>query len=226
MRIRLTCQSEGLAEIAEVENGSGWGAKRLLRSDEYLRARLQPLISVDERSGNNIAWQESYEAICQDLRTIKLIYQLQLGSEDYPPDTLLRLGNEIRDFPEIDPNDYDGDDLLWHLAQEWQSVCMTLRQGRQALLATERNERMVEAMCAYGGPLKLPIQMSDLDPKSRLKVQELDQDFQYEHEESGMDPILDFQVLIGLPTTTRRFGYLAKLVARERLRLEAIASSS
>lgn len=225
LRIRLTCQSEGLAEIAEVENGSGWGAKRLLRSDEYLRARLHPLTSDDEEIDNDKDWQDAYEAICQDLRTIKLIYQLQLGSKDYPPDTLLRLGNEMRDFPEIDRSNNGSDELLWQLAQEWQSVCMTLRQGRQALLATERNERMVEAMCAYGGPLKLPIQMSDLDPKSRLKVQELDQDFQYEHEESGMDPILDFQVLIGLPTTSRRFRFLAKLVARERLRLEAIASS-
>ncbi len=221
MRIRLTCQSEGLAEITEVENGNGWREKRLLRSEEYLRARLSPLDTTESDKND---WQDSYRAITKDLRTIKVIYQLQLGSEDYPPDTLLRLGNEIRDFPELPAG--SGDALLWELAQEWQSVCMTLRQGRQALLATERNEKMVEAACAYGGPLKLPIHMEDLDPKSRLLVQELDQDFQYEHEESGMDPILDFQVLIGLGTTNRRFGLLQKLVARERLRLESIASSS
>lgn len=221
LRIRLTCQSEGLAEITEVENGNGWREKRLLRSDEYLRARLRPLDTTESDKND---WQDAYRAITKDLRTIKLIYHLQLGSEDYPPDTLLRLGNEIRDFPELPAG--SGDALLWELSQEWQSVCMTLRQGRQALLATERNEKMVEAACAYGGPLKLPIHMEDLDPKSRLLVQELDQDFQYEHEESGMDPILDFQVLIGLGTTNRRFSFLQKLVARERLRLESIASSS
>jgi hypothetical protein len=231
IRICLTCQSEGMVEILEVENGSGWGEKRLLRSDEYLRARLRPVLEVDDQETNEIDgtrdWQDAYNAIREDLRTIKLIYQLQLGKEDYPIDTLSRLGNAIQDFPELDDACVDdGDALLWNLAQEWQSVCMTLRQGRQALLATERNERMVAAACAGGGPLKLPIHLSDLEPESRREVQKLDVEFQEDHEVFGMDPILDFQVLIGLPTSNRRFAFLAKLVARERLRLEDIASSS
>jgi len=165
---------------------------------------------------------------------VKIIYQLQLGAEDFPPDTLLRLGNAIQDFPELD-GDGDSDDLLsssssssddvlWILAQEWQSVCMTLRQGRQSWLSAERNERMVEAACAKGGPLKLPIHLSDLEPESRWEIQRLDQEAQTDHEESGMDPVLDFQVLIGLPTTKRRFEFLEKLVSRERRRLEDLAS--
>ena len=225
IRIRLACQSEGLVEILEVENGSGWGEKRLLRSDEYLQALLRPILTEnDEEHETNSDWQAAYTRIRQDLRTIKLIYQLELGSEEYPPDTLKRLGNEIQDFPDLEDCNETADILLWKLAQEWQSVCMTLRQGRQALLATERNERMVEAACSYGGPLKLPIHLSDLDPKSRQEIQDLDYDFQLEHEESGMDPTLDFQVLIGLGSTDRRFDFLAKLVARERMRLEMVAS--
>lgn len=230
-RIRLTCQSEGLVEILGVENGSGWGEKRVLRSDEYLRARLRPMAAVDDQKNGDTDeirdWQEVYKVIREDLRIIKLIYQLQLGSEEYPPDTLSRLGNAIQDFPELDDGAVDrGDALLWNLAQEWQSICMTLRQARQAILATERNERMVAAAVASGGPLKLPIHVSDLNPDSRREIQRLDQEFQEVHEVSGMDPILDFQVLIGLPTTNRRFDFLAKLVARERQRLQDIASSS
>mmetsp|Transcript_95744 Transcript_95744/g.194650 ORF Transcript_95744/g.194650 Transcript_95744/m.194650 type:complete len:485 (+) Transcript_95744:111-1565(+) len=227
VRIRLTCRSEGLAEIIGVENGSGWRQTRLLRSNEYLRARVRPILaggSSDDTSG----WWEIYNAIKEDLRMIKLIYQIQLGSEDFPPETLLRLGNEIQEFPGLQgdaPLD-EADSLLWRLAQEWQSVCMTLRQGRQVLLESERNERMVAAACASGGPLKLPIHMSDIDPESRREVQRLDQEFQEDHEISGMDPVLDFQVLIGLPTTKQRYSFLAKLVARERHRLEEIASSS
>ncbi len=227
IRIRLTCQSEGLAEILEVENGSGWGEKRLLRTDEYLQARLRLLLTENDGEHENSSdWQAAYIRIKQDIRTIKLVYQLELGSEEYPPDTLKRLGNEIQDFPDLEDCNESADILLWKLAQEWQSVCMTLRQGKQAILATERNERMVEAACSYGGPLKLPIHLSDLDPKSRQEIQDLDYDFQLEHEESGMDPTLDFQVLIELGTTDRRFDFLAKLVARERMRLESIASKS
>jgi hypothetical protein len=234
IRIGLTCQSEGLVEILEVENGSGWGEKRLLRSDEYLRAVVRPVLEDDDQEINDIDgkrdWQYAYNSIREDLRTIKLIYQLQLGKEDYPIDTLSRLGNAIQDFPELNATGVvteDGADaLLWNLAQEWQSVCMTLRSGRQALLATERNERMVAAACAGGGPLKLPIHLSDLDAESRREIQNLDEEFQEDHEDFGMDPILDFQVLIGLPTTHRRFAFLATLVARERLRLQDIASLS
>ena len=102
---------------------------------------------------------------------------------------------------------------------------MTLRHGRQGMLPGDRNELMIDARDRMGGPRKLPILLSDIDPESRLEVQKLDMRFQKEHELSNMDPTLDFQVLIGLPTTKQRFDFLARLVARERSRLEALASS-
>ena len=228
-RIVLTCHSEGLAEILDVENGSGWAAKRILRDDEYLRAKVRPL-TMSESSENNAietmdSWQDVYNTIREDIRTIKLIYQIQLGREAYPREMLFRLGNEMQDFPELDDSTENGETLLWNLVQEWQSVCMTLRHGRQGMLSGDRNELMIDARDRMGGPRKLPILLSDIDPESRLEVQKLDMRFQKEHELSNMDPTLDFQVLIGLPTTKRRFDFLARLVARERSRLEALASS-
>lgn len=224
-RIRLACQSEGLVFIRGIENGSSWKSNRLMQSKEYLKAKVKHQKAADSDVGFN--WIDTYNTIREDLRTIKVIYQLQLGAEEYPPGTLLRLGDEIRDFPELNEDDasHTPDALLWDLAGEWQSVCMTLRQGTQAILATDRNEKMVAAVCANGGPLKLPIHLSDLDPEARKKVQQLDQTAQEKHEVSGMDPVLDFQVLIALPTTERRFDFLARLVKRERLRLENIAST-
>ncbi|VEU42314.1 unnamed protein product [Pseudo-nitzschia multistriata] len=227
LRIRLTCQSDGLAEIQSIENGSGWKEKRVLRSKEYLRASVRQLPEEDQ-SDDSGSWNDSYNAIRKDLQTIKIIYQLQLGGEEFPPDTLLRLGNAMRDFPEL--GQYDGDPnreaLLWEMAQEWQSVCMTLRQGTEAWLSADRNEKLVAAARAKGGGiLKLPIHLSELDPEDRKDIQRLDEEAQEKHKEFGMDPVLDFQVLIGLPTTNQRFRFLAQLVNRERRRLEDIASS-
>mmetsp|Transcript_12851 Transcript_12851/g.27061 ORF Transcript_12851/g.27061 Transcript_12851/m.27061 type:complete len:495 (-) Transcript_12851:211-1695(-) len=228
LRICLTCQSEGLAEIQSIENGSGWAEKRVLRSKEYLRAKVRQLRAGDNNDDGSSSWRDTYNAIRKDLRTIKVIYQLQLSAEEFPPDTLLRLGDAMRDFPELEEGNENsnGEELLWEMAQEWQSVCMTLRQGTEAWLSADRNEMLVAAARAKGGGiLKLPIHLSELDPEDRKDIQRLDQEAQEKHKEFGMDPILDFQVLIGLPTTNRKFVFLAQLVNRERRRLEDIASS-
>jgi hypothetical protein len=235
-RICLTCQSEGLVEIIQIENGSGWKENRLRRSKEYLWAQVKPLVENDdddendeENEGNNVdrqSWKDVYITMREDFRIIKLMYQLELGADEFPLGMMLRLGDAIQEFPELDEiTSTTPSCILWNFAQEWQSVCMTHKIGIQALLAAERNDRMVAAASAKGGPLMLPIHMEDLDPDSRWKIQQLDKEAQDMHEQSGMDPILDFQVLLGLPTTIQRFEFLAQLVSRERRRLEEIASS-
>jgi hypothetical protein len=235
-RICLTCQSEGLVEIIQIENGSGWKENRLRRSKEYLWAQVKPLVENDdddendeENEGNNVdrqSWKDVYITMREDFRIIKLMYQLELGADEFPLGMMLRLGDAIQEFPELDEiTSTTPSCILWNFAQEWQSVCMTHKTGIQALLAAERNDRMVAAASAKGGPLMLPIHMEDLDPDSRWKIQQLDKEAQDMHEQSGMDPILDFQVLLGLPTTIQRFEFLAQLVSRERRRLEEIASS-
>jgi hypothetical protein len=248
-RIRLTCQLEGLVEIVQIENGAGWKENRLRRSKEYLWAKVKPLgENVDddvddendkENEGSSTdrqSWKDICRTMRDDFRIIKLMYQLELGADEFPPGMMLRLGDAIQEFPELDEltTSTTNDTLiesstpsfiLWKFAQEWQSVCMTHKTGIQALLAAERNDRMVAAASAKGGPLMLPIHMEDLDPDFRWKIQQLDKEAQDIHEQSGMDPILDFQVLLGLPTTIKRFEFLAQLVSRERRRLEEIASS-
>ena len=247
-RIRLTCQSEGLVEIIQIENGSGWKENRLRRSKEYLWAHVKPIGEYvddenendEENEGNCIdkqSWKDVFRTMREDFRIIKLMYQLELGADEFPPGMMLRLGDAIQEFPELDEltntnalidtlvESSTPSCILWKFAQEWQSVCMTHKTGIQALLAAERNDGMVAAARKKGGPLMLPIHMEDLDPDSRWIIQQLDKEAQDIHEQSGMDPILDFQVLLGLPTTIQRFEFLAQLVSRERRRLEEIASS-
>lgn len=237
-RIRLTCRAEGLVEIAQIMNPDAFSReRRLRRSKEYLQARVRP-ISV----ANNDRPSEENASICdasitmlhdlqRDFRLIKTMYQLELGADDFPPGMLSRLGDAIQvedlslpaDGKYETSRDDKIDSLHWNLAQEWQSICMTLRQGQQALLATERNERMIDAATAKGGPLKLPIHMGDLEPEARMGIQLLEDEAQTKHVLMGMDAILDFQVLISVSSMYDRIKWLALLISRERKRLEDIA---
>ena len=119
--------------------------------------------------------------------------------------------------------------IFWSMAQEWQSVCMTHREGQQIILGSDRNEHLVAAarqQLPRGEILTLPIHIEDIQhPRVRERIQYLDVQAQTYHEQSHLDPILDFQLLFGLPTITSRYKYLAILVSRERQRLLQLASS-
>ena len=91
------------------------------------------------------------------------------------------------------------------------------------MLSIHRNELMVEAAAALG-PLKLPIHLEDLPPSVQRQVQMMEVEFQKQFLELGMDPCLDFQALISLPDTRKRVLCLSHWIARERRRLEVVAT--
>ncbi|KAG7353394.1 hypothetical protein IV203_002749 [Nitzschia inconspicua] len=231
-RIRLTCHAEQLIKICHVENGDGWSAKRLMRSQEYLRASVRPFLPTSETATENAKnIQEQLSELSKDWTTVKTMYQLDLGSGGFPPGTISKLGDAIQEVNIEARKDgicRGSEDSLertfWTFAQEWQSVCYTLRQGQQSLLSAERNELMVEAACAKGSPLKLPIHMEDLEPQHRTQIQLLEGKAQQRHVELGMDPVLDFQVLISQPNIQHCAEWLHFLVKRERQRLESIVA--
>jgi hypothetical protein len=234
-RIRLNCHGEQLVEICHIENGEQWGTKRLMKSQDYLRAKVKPIhfMNASTTTERREDFTEKLLSLSKDLRTIKTMYQLDLGSQkDFPPRTLPKLGDAIQDIAiKLDQDEMDSDAILielerifWRFAQEWQSICYTLRQGQEALLSAERNELMVEAACAKGGPLNLPIHIEDLEPQDRRQIQLLELQAQKRHIELGIDPVLDFQVLISLPDLEQRISWLGRMVTRERQRLSEFAS--
>jgi hypothetical protein len=154
---------------------------------------------------------------------IKTIYQLQIGGADFPPSALFQLGNAMSTW---DASTFSSSSMFWQAAQEWQSICYTIRQGRQAMLSINRNELMVEAAAAAKGPLKLPIHLEDLPPHVQRQVQMMEVEFQKQFFEWGMDPCLDFQALISLPSHRERVLCLAHWIARERSRLEVVATQT
>lgn len=231
-RIQLTCQAEGLVRICRVENGHGWSEKRLMKSNEYLRATVKQepcdaMVKIDHETFRN-----KLAAISTDLRMIKTRYQLGIGGDDFIPGTLPNLGNAIGDVDLEDiGSDYELesrsalDQRFWRLAQEWQSICYTLRHGQQCLMSADRNERMVDAACAKGGPLKLPIHMEDLELEDRQEIQHLEMQAQQRHVNLRMDPVLDFQVLISLREFDLQIEWLKCMVSRERQRLTEAATT-
>ncbi|KAL3904523.1 MAG: hypothetical protein SGILL_010032 [Bacillariaceae sp.] len=224
-RIKLTCYAEELVEICSVKNGADWSQKRLTKSSDYLEAKVRPTVGGNDPSDETLetsAVREQLWGLVKDLRTIKTMYQLDLGAKDFPPESLPKIGDAIQD--DCIGSAEDLESSFWRLAQEWQSVCYTLRQGQQSMLSAERNERMVEAACAKGGPLKLPIQMSDLEPEERQEIQRMEMEAQDRHVELGIDPVLDFQVLVSLPSLGERIDWLGKMMTREKRRLTEAAS--
>lgn len=219
VRIRLTCRPEQLVQISEILNGEAFSLQnRLQKSSEYLQARVHPLEEImDSRDG----WDyEIVQTMIDNFNMIKTIYQLQIGGADFPPSTLFQLGNAMSTW---DTSTFSSSSTFWQAAQEWQSICYTIRQGRQAMLSIHRNELMVEAAAALG-PLKLPIHLEDLPPTVQRQVQMMEVEFQKQFLELGMDPCLDFQALISLPDTRKRVLCLSHWIARERRRLEVVAT--
>jgi hypothetical protein len=113
---------------------------------------------------------------------------------------------------------------FWKAAQVWQTLCYTVREGRQINLSADRNELMVAAASTKGGPLKLPIHAEDLSPAVRFQLHEMEREAQSDFVKLGLDPCLDFQVMIGMSYSKDRLEFLSRMIARERRRLEALPS--
>ena len=220
-RIRLTCQAEALAEITCIMNPQAFSREnRLRRSDEYLKARVRPLKNNVESA---FEFPENLVSrIVNDFNMVKTMYQLEIGSHEMPPKTLSTLGNALPSWSE---ENFKNEMLFWEAAQEWQSVCYTIRQAKQAVLSADRNELMISAATKKGGPLKLPIHMEELSPTVQREIQLMEVESQKDWVGMRLDPCLDFQALISIQSPSDRMKWLSNIISRERQRLEDLASS-
>jgi Lon protease-like protein len=223
-RIRLTCQAENLVEICDIDNPEAFSReKRLRRSQEYLKARVRYIETSPPIGVTNDDFPEAtISELAENFNLVKIMYQLEIGSEKMPPSALSKLGAELSSWSH---ENFDCERSFWQAAQEWQSVCYTIQQGKQAILSTERNEIMIAAASEKGGPLKLPIHLEDLSPEVRREIQSMEVEAQDHFCKLGMDPCLDFQAIISLPSRMERITWLSRMVARERQRLETAAKA-
>lgn len=224
VRIKLTCQAQAnAARIGHILNPEAFGRERRLRkSSEYLKASVRVLRGDEEGCYDDAKadLQQEIVTLINNFNMIKTIYQLEIGSKEYPPSMLFQLGNAMTIWSD---ETFRSEEVFWEACQEWQSVCYTLLQGSQAMLSTNRNELMIASV---KGPLNLPIHLEDLEPAVRRQVQQMEIEAQQKFLQTRLDPCLDFQALMSLSSYRERIQWLVNRVALERKRLETVATES
>eukprot|EP00527_Entomoneis_sp_CCMP2396_P006367 CAMPEP_0198151092 /NCGR_PEP_ID=MMETSP1443-20131203/54190_1 /TAXON_ID=186043 /ORGANISM="Entomoneis sp., Strain CCMP2396" /LENGTH=564 /DNA_ID=CAMNT_0043816649 /DNA_START=62 /DNA_END=1756 /DNA_ORIENTATION=- len=246
-RIILTCQAVDVVDILRVENPEAASAEqRIKRSSEYLRAKVQYRTSNDGNDSNrkNLGDNENDNQLlhqtCQEaLHEYKQVQQLYLtfeggGHENtmvaafglLPPFARQQLSKVFSDNI-VDIDTFLDPVQFWKVANSWQMLCNTVREGRQRELASNRDELLVSAaMSGSGKPLKLPVHVEDVSPDVRRQVSQMEYKA---HREwllmTKLDPCLDFQILLTFQQEQQqqhRVQHLTHMFRRERKRLEKI----
>ena len=211
-KIRVTCRPEATVDIMGIINpqAASW-ENRIKKSPEYLKAKVR---YRNDMSGKEEALVTS---ILEDYNAIRDLYLSGTGTQNLPPFAIKTLKDALSEWTE---SNFDDDTKFWTSLEQWQTLCNTVRENQQMSLSTDRNEIMVAAACAKGGPLKLPIHEEDLPPDVRRQLQDMEVQAQQGFMDMGMDPCLDFQVLLSLPSYSAKLQFLSTMISRERQRLE------
>eukprot|EP00797_Seminavis_robusta_P009136 Sro1655_g288960.2 (302) ;mRNA; r:9312-10217 len=217
-RITVSCEAVGIVDIVSIENPQAASPlARLQRTDEYLRGRVVPVTEKNDET--DVLLTTIQQSVETDLALIKSMYQRGIGSRGTLSVTALQ---ELAHAIPIS----DKKTTVWQVAQLWQSVCDTVRVGRQFTLGGDRNEFLVDAACRKGGPLKLPVHPEELEPADRTQLAQWETAVQRAfHDTIQLDPCLDFLPLLGMESDKDRWQWLAKLISRERQRLERAADA-
>ena len=214
-RIIVRCRAEELVDICAIVNPMAADReRRLLHPQEYLRARVRKRVVEPCTSAE---CEEAASKIVEDYQSVRFSYLNGDGARDLPPFAHQHLTEAL---PEWTVEDLATELRFWEAALVWQTLCYTVREGHQMTLSADRNELMVAAASAKGGPLKLPIHVEDLSPADRSRLQDLERQAQSDFLAMGLDPCLDFQVMLAMNSFLERLQFLSQLIARERRRLD------
>lgn len=231
LRIRVECKARGLVKILGVEKQNEF---------EYMVGRVEILEQYGLESLSNDIPSEltalhipssPVEKIVEDYTAIRDLYMDADGvaSRELPP--------FARDKVQTHLSTFTLEDLLnprtfWNVAECWQMLCNTVREARRSNLQSDMNEIMIESEIKKGGMLKLPIKREKLGPDVQHVLNKLEEEACDEFHSLGMDPCLNFQILIGMREgysgdtdslneyQIQRLLYLGKLISRERRRVE------
>lgn len=221
LAIRVECVAEGLVEVQQILNPNAWSKEqRLKKSDEYLVAKVRPIKEKqmdddDERQQViDLAKQVEY-----DFEIVRKIYSNKdaVSTNELPEWAIDACRSNL---PRLHARDFV-DEHFWRCADIWQQLTSTIKLARRSELTSDVNEITIDEACKLGGPLKLPVHRSDLPIEIQKRLNKMEEDAAENFIARGIDPIVDFQIVLSMPSALDRLTYLALLVSRERRRVEA-----
>jgi len=219
--IRVECVAEGLVEVQQILNPKCWSKEqRIKKSDEYLVAKVRP-VEHDKESDGDIVRKEVQviaEQVADDFEAVRRIYSSKDAvSTNELPDWAI---NAVQsNLPLLSASEFVHD--LWSCTDVWQQLTNTIRMARRSELNSDVNEITIDEACKLGGPLKLPVHRTDLPIDVQKRLNSMEEAAAQNFLELGIDPIIDFQIILSLGNSVDRLKYLALLISRERRRLEA-----
>jgi Lon protease-like protein len=232
-RITLQCVAEEVVEIRSICNPEAAKLEyRLKNPREYLRASVQrrqqkPLNDV--MSDTNRTSDESLiKSILENYNHIRDLLIRGIGVEMLPMSCRDELSAKLPRLSD-DTSLATEASAFWATVLDWQTLCNSFQEGHRSNLISTRNEMLVAAAIAQNnnGPLNLPVQLSDLKNRSdRDAIMALETKAQTEWIEFGMNPILDFQILIFETSQAKRLEYFAAMLNKARTKFDAMANAS
>lgn len=213
-RVVATCRAVGIADILSIED-------RECAEDEYLRARvrIRPLPGAAPcEEGAAERGSMATQAI-EDYQKVRSIY---INSQSLASNELPKFARQaVKTLPIFDATAVTDETTFWQLVETWQMLCNTIRQAKQTQLQNVVNELSVTVAMRSKGPLELPVKRRNLPAEVQRQLEQMEQRAAQDFIDLGMEPILDFQEILAATERTERARTLARMMARERARLEA-----
>ncbi len=240
LRVVVKCRALGLVEI------NGFQAGTINMSDDYLVGKINLIQTGFEQNHTPKQMETSSDCkmldqIIQDYEIVRDMYtnRNSVASSELPPYARDAVQSNMPSFSRKDFLSYRN---FWNVADCYQMLCNTVRDARRSELQVEINEIMIEAASKKKGPLKLPIKRQSLPDDVQSRIRKMEQEESEDFLSSGLDPALDFQILLGMgkgrdihknrgslafldPNVGQnihmeRIKYLATMIKKEKDRLE------
>ncbi|KAL9188354.1 hypothetical protein ACHAXT_006732 [Thalassiosira profunda] len=211
-RVVANCKAVGVVDIVAIEG-------REYREGDYLIAKVKVRSPPNESKGDTDATTTEASGLVEDYQTIRSIY---VNSQSLSQNELPKFArNAVQTLPTFDADIVDNEAQFWKLIETWQMLCNTIRQSKRTQLQGIVNELSVSVAMQSKGPLELPVKRKNLPLDVQRQLDGIEQNAARDFLEMGMDPVLDFQEMLGMEQHKDRVKKLAGLVKRERSRLEA-----
>ena len=234
LRVVVKCQALGLVQI------NGFQAGTINKNDDYLIGTIN-LIQTGFQQQQQIDDCQMLDQIIQDYEIVRDMYtnRNSVASSELPPYARDAVQSNMPSFTKKDFLSYTN---FWNVADCYQMLCNTVRDARRSELQAEINEIMIEAASQKKGPLKLPVKRHSLPDDVQSRIRKMEQEESEDFLSSGLDPALDFQILLGMgkgrdinknigtlafldPNVGQkihmeRIKYLATMIKKEKDRLE------